>query len=62
MSPKRMGGVDVDEFTYLSILISFVLGLGVANLLTGLAALIRARASTKMDMDDSPLILIKAVA
>ena len=38
----------MDEFSYLSILISIVLGLGVTNLLTGMAALIRARASTKM--------------
>jgi len=38
----------VDEFSYLSILISIVLGFGVTNLLTGMAALVRARANTKM--------------
>ena len=38
----------VDEFSYLSILISIVLGFAVTNLLTGMAALVRARANVKM--------------
>jgi hypothetical protein len=36
------------EFDYLSVLISIVLGLALANLLTGAAALIRARDRTKI--------------
>jgi hypothetical protein len=38
----------VTEFSYLSILIAIVLALGVANLLTGMATLIRARSNTNM--------------
>jgi len=34
---------EIDSFTYLSVLISIVLGLGVTNLLTALAALVRQR-------------------
>lgn len=36
------------EFSYLSVLISIVLGLGIANLLTGMAALISRRANVQM--------------
>ncbi|HTW33070.1 MAG TPA: hypothetical protein VMD53_00525 [Rhizomicrobium sp.] len=38
----------MDEFGYLSVLISIVLGFALANLLTGMAALVRARANTKI--------------
>jgi hypothetical protein len=38
----------MDEFSYLSVLISIVLGLSQANLLAGVAALIRARDRTKI--------------
>lgn len=38
----------MQEFGYLSVLISIVLGLGIANLLTGLAALIRRRSNIEM--------------
>lgn len=38
----------MEEFSYLSILLSIVFGLAIANLLVGMAALVRARASTKL--------------
>jgi hypothetical protein len=38
----------MDDFSYLSVLISIVLGLGITNLLTGLAALIRCRGRMKL--------------
>jgi len=38
----------MEEFSYLSVLISIALGLAQANLLTGVAALIRARDRTKI--------------
>ena len=37
----------MDDFSYLSVLVSIVLGLGIANLLTGLATLVRRRAQIK---------------
>lgn len=38
----------MDSFTYLSVFISLILGLGVTHLLTGLAALIRSRSEVKL--------------
>jgi len=38
----------MDSFSYLSVFISLILGLGVAHLLTGAAALIRSRREIKM--------------
>jgi hypothetical protein len=38
----------MDDFSYLSVLLSIVLGLGITNLLTGLAAMVRRRARVKM--------------
>lgn len=37
----------MDDFSYLSVLVSIVLGLGITNLLTGLATLVRRRARIK---------------
>jgi hypothetical protein len=39
----RVQAADVDAFSYLSVLISLVLGLALASLLTGFAAMVRAR-------------------
>jgi hypothetical protein len=38
----------MDDFSYLSVLISIVLGLGITNLLTGFAALVRDRGRVKI--------------
>jgi hypothetical protein len=38
----------MDDFSYLTILISIVLGLGITNLLTGFAALVRGRGRVKI--------------
>lgn len=38
----------MNEFSYLSVLISIVLGLGIANLLSGMAALISRRANVQL--------------
>jgi hypothetical protein len=38
----------MDDFSYLSVLVSIVLGLGITNLLTGLAVLIRRRTQIKI--------------
>jgi hypothetical protein len=38
----------VDPFSYLSVLISIILGLGITQLLTGLGRLLQARAGTRL--------------
>ena len=38
----------MDDFNYLSVLVSIVLGLGITNLLTGLATLVRGRARIRL--------------
>jgi hypothetical protein len=38
----------MDDFSYLSVLISIVLGLGITNLLAGFAALVRNRGRVKI--------------
>jgi hypothetical protein len=46
-------GGGVDEFGYLSVLISIILGLGITQLLTGLGRLVNSRAGALVLADDS---------